>query len=157
LNAKDWVKQSYAGGVAYGRRSAAMPAGGKGTAPSFVVWAVKDPTSGNLDRIQIIKGLDQERPELREDLRRLLGRATARPTNGRAGFQPIQSTVDLEKSNLHELRRLDGTQERYGRIPSFDPSLHAFYLRPRARDPDAPLDPHPGRQVRGCRRPTWCR
>ena len=33
-----------------------MPAGEKGTAPSFVVWAVKDPTSANLDRIQVIKG-----------------------------------------------------------------------------------------------------
>ena len=28
----------------------------KGKAPSFVVWAVKDPDSGNLDRIQIVKG-----------------------------------------------------------------------------------------------------
>ena len=33
-----------------------MPSGGKGTAPSFVVWAVKDPSSGNLDRIQVVKG-----------------------------------------------------------------------------------------------------
>jgi hypothetical protein len=32
-----------------------MPAT-KGTAPTFVVWAVKDPTSANLDRIQVIKG-----------------------------------------------------------------------------------------------------
>ena len=36
-----------------------MPAGGKGTAPKFVVWAVKDPTSGNLDRIQVVKGWTQ--------------------------------------------------------------------------------------------------
>ena len=43
-------------------------------APTFIVWAVKDPTSGNLDRIQIVKGWTQERPELREDLRRRLGR-----------------------------------------------------------------------------------
>jgi Protein of unknown function (DUF3604) len=31
-----------------------MPADKK--APSFAVWAVRDPTSGNLDRIQIVKG-----------------------------------------------------------------------------------------------------
>ena len=28
----------------------------KGKAPSFVVWAMKDPVDGNLDRIQIVKG-----------------------------------------------------------------------------------------------------
>ena len=49
---KDWVKIGYAKGV---------PMGGdlpppKAKAPAFVVWAVKDPTSGNLDRVQIVKG-----------------------------------------------------------------------------------------------------
>ncbi len=48
----DWVKTGYAKGVPMGADLPAM----KGKAPSFVVWAVKDPTSGNLDRIQIVKG-----------------------------------------------------------------------------------------------------
>ena len=34
----------------------ADPSPAKSKAPTFVVWAVKDPTSGNLDRIQIVKG-----------------------------------------------------------------------------------------------------
>src|SRR5208283_4776308 len=52
LNAGDWVHQSYANGVPVGADLPPL----KGTAPTFVVWAVKDPTSGNLDRIQVIKG-----------------------------------------------------------------------------------------------------
>ncbi len=52
LNRKDWVKTGYANGV---------PMGGdlpppQGKAPSFIVWAVKDPDGANLDRIQIVKG-----------------------------------------------------------------------------------------------------
>jgi hypothetical protein len=52
VRAKDWVKTGYASGVPMGGD---LPAP-KGKAPSFAVWAVKDPTSGNLDRIQIVKG-----------------------------------------------------------------------------------------------------
>jgi hypothetical protein len=50
LKQQDWVKQAYAGGVPMG---ADIPAGmGK---PKFIVQAIKDPNSGNLDRVQIIK------------------------------------------------------------------------------------------------------
>jgi hypothetical protein len=49
---RDWVQAAYAGGVAMGGD---LPAA-KGKAPTFVVWAVKDPTSSNLDRIQVVKG-----------------------------------------------------------------------------------------------------
>ena len=46
-------------GRADGRRSADAPAG---KSPSFLVAAMKDPYSGNLDRIQIVKGwLDAKR------------------------------------------------------------------------------------------------
>ena len=37
-------------------------------APTFIVWAVKDPDSGNLDRIQIVKGWTKNGQNLREDL-----------------------------------------------------------------------------------------
>ena len=48
----DWVKQAYALGVPMG---ADLPVSSAGNKPKFLVQAVKDPNSGNLDRIQIIK------------------------------------------------------------------------------------------------------
>ena len=51
---KDFVKKAYAGGVPMGGDLPPKPASAK--APTFAVWALKDPDSGNLDRIQIIKG-----------------------------------------------------------------------------------------------------
>ena len=59
FDAQDWVHQSYANGVPMGADLPPMTGTGPGVAPTFVVWAVKDPTSANLDRIQIIKGWTQ--------------------------------------------------------------------------------------------------
>src|SRR5262249_13225349 len=52
LAQKDWVKAAYGSGVPMGGDLPPV----KSKAPTFVVWAMKDPTSGNLDRIQIVKG-----------------------------------------------------------------------------------------------------
>src|SRR5262245_40965377 len=52
LKQKDWAKAGYAGGVPMGGD---LPAPNS-KAPSFIVWAVKDPDEANLDRIQIGKG-----------------------------------------------------------------------------------------------------
>jgi hypothetical protein len=49
----DWVKKAYVNGVPMGGDLPAMAANAK--APSFIVQAIKDPNSGNLDRIQVIK------------------------------------------------------------------------------------------------------
>ena len=49
----DWVKAAYDGGVPMGGDLPAQTTGQP--APTFVVHALKDPNSGNLDRIQIIK------------------------------------------------------------------------------------------------------
>ena len=52
LQSKDWVRTGYANGVPMGGD---LPAA-TSKAPTFIVWAVKDPDDATLDRIQIVKG-----------------------------------------------------------------------------------------------------
>ena len=125
LNAKDWVKQSYAGGVPMGADLPPMPSGGKGTAPRFVVWAVKDPTSGNLDRIQIIKGWTQNGQTFEKVFD--VAWSGDRKADKWSGRVPaIQSTVDLEKATY--TNSVGSTElKTVWTDPEFDASLHAFY------------------------------
>jgi hypothetical protein len=51
--AKDIAAVGYRKGVPMGADLTAAP-GGK--APQFLIWAAKDPMSGNLDRVQVVKG-----------------------------------------------------------------------------------------------------
>jgi hypothetical protein len=125
VKAKDWVKQSYAGGVPMGADLPPMPAGGKGTAPTFVVWAVKDPTSANLDRIQVIKGWTQDGQSF-EKVYDVAWSGDRKPDRWTGRVPAIQSTVDLDKATYTndvgsaELKTL-------WTDPDFDASLHAFY------------------------------
>jgi hypothetical protein len=125
VKARDWVKQSYAGGVPMGADLPPMPSGGKGTAPSFVVWAVKDPTSGNLDRIQVIKGWTQNGQSF-EKIYDVAWAGDRKPDKWTGRVPAIQSTVDLDKATYTndvgsaELKTL-------WTDPDFDASLHAFY------------------------------
>ena len=125
LNAKDWVKQSYAGGVPMGADLAAMPSGGKGTAPSFVVWAVKDPTSANLDRIQVIKGWTQNGQSF-EKVFDVAWSGERKPDKWSGRVPAIQSTVDLTTATY--TNSVGSTElKTVWTDPEFDPSLHAFY------------------------------
>lgn len=51
---KEFVKKAYETGVTMGQDMKKKPDAAK--APSFAVWAQKDPESANLDRVQIVKG-----------------------------------------------------------------------------------------------------
>ena len=125
LNAGDWVKQSYAGGVPMGADLPPMPSGGKGTAPSFVVWAVKDPTSANLDRIQVVKGWTKNGQSF-EKIFDVAWAGDRRPDRWSGRVPAIQSTVDLEKATY---TNSVGAAElkTVWRDPEFDAGLHAFY------------------------------
>jgi hypothetical protein len=125
LSAADWVKRSYAGGVPMGADLAAMPTGGKGTAPSFVVWAVKDPTSGNLDRIQIIKGWTKNGQSF-EKVYDVVWAGDRTPDQWSGRVPAIQSTVNFEKATYEN--SVGATElKTVWSDPEFDASLHAFY------------------------------
>ena len=124
FDAKDWVHQSYANGVPMGGDLPPVPAG-KGVAPTFVVWAVKDPSSANLDRIQIIKGWTQNGQSF-EKIYDVVWSGDRKPEPGTGKVPAIRSSVDLEKATY--TNDVGSTElKTVWSDPEFDASLHAFY------------------------------
>jgi Protein of unknown function (DUF3604) len=117
----DWVKTGYAKGVPMG--GDLPPA--KAKAPNFIVWAVKDPTSGNLDRIQIVKGWTKNGQSF-EKIFDVVWAGDRKPDKWTGTVPPIGSTVDVEKGTY--TNTLGAVElKTVWTDPEFDPSLHAFY------------------------------
>ena len=74
-----------------------MPAGA--TAPTIMIWAMKDPESGNLDRIQVVKGYYKD------------------------GY-PRDTVYDVAWSDG---RQPDPNSGKLPPVGNFDPSQHAVY------------------------------
>ena len=141
---RDWVKAAYAQGVPMGGDLTPMPAGDK--APSFAVWAVKDPTSGNLDRIQIIKGWTKSGQSFEKvfDVAWAGDREPDKWTGRRAADRKHGRR---RKGHLHEQHRRRRIEDRVDRS-RVRSERSGVLLRPRARDSDAALDDDPGRATR---------
>jgi len=121
LGDKDWVKTGYAKGVPMG--GDLPPA--KAKAPMFMVWAVKDPTSGNLDRIQIVKGWTKSGQSF-EKVFDVVWAGDRKRDKGTGVVPPIGSTVDVE--NATYTNTIGAVElKTIWTDPEFDPSLHAFY------------------------------
>ena len=121
MNDKEWVKAGYAKGV---------PMGGDlkpkaGQTPAFMVWAVKDPDDGNLDRIQIIKGWAKS-GQIFEKIYDVAwsGNRTPDPATGK--LPPVGNTVDVKNATYtNSIGAIE--LKKVWKDPDFDPSLHAFY------------------------------
>src|SRR4030095_6382237 len=96
-----------------------------GKAPTFMVWAVKDPTSGNLDRIQIVKGWTQSGQSF-EKIFDVAWAGARQPAKWTGKIPPIGSTVDVDEATY---TNTIGAVElkTVWTDPEFDPSLDAFY------------------------------
>jgi len=102
-----------------------MPTGGKGTAPTFVVWAVKDPTSANLDRVQVIKGWTKNGQSF-EKIFDVAWFGDRKPDKWSGRVPAIQSTVNIENATYEN--SVGSTElKTVWTDPEFDPGLHAFY------------------------------
>jgi hypothetical protein len=120
----DAVSIGYRKGVAMGGDLPEMPAVKK--APVFMVGALKDAWSGNLDRIQIIKGWVDDNGQRQErifDVAVSDGRTIG--ANGRCKT-PVGNTVDVaDASFLNNIG--DAELRAVWTDPDFNPEYRAFY------------------------------
>ena len=120
-DAPDSIARAYSGGVPMG---ADLPSNGEG-APAFYAWAIRDPNTVGLQRLQIVKGWieDGEHRETVVDVACSDGGAvdpgTQRcPDNG--------ATVDLATCDVSEGPGAAELSAVWS-DPDFDPAQHAFY------------------------------
>ena len=118
---QNWVKAGYASGVPMGGD---LPSA-RSKAPTFALWAVKDPTSGNLDRIQIIKGWSKSGQSF-EKIYDVAWAGNRKPEAFTGKVPPIGSTVDI--ANATYTNDIGAVElKTVWTDPEFDPSLDAFY------------------------------
>lgn len=116
------AQSGYAKGVPMGGDLSAAPVG---KAPTFLVAAAKDPYSGNLDRIQIVKGWLDANGKTHEKVHDVTWSDERKP--GPDGKLPrVGNTVNVANATWSNSV---GSPELIGvwQDPDFDPNVNAFY------------------------------
>jgi len=114
----------YTKGVPMGGELGGAPSGG---APSFLVGALKDPFSGNLDRIQIVKGWLDASGDTHERIYDVAWSDADSRRPGSDGKVPaVGNTVDVENATWSNTIG-DPELITVWEDPDFDPSQPAFY------------------------------
>ena len=118
----DWVKAAYDGGVPMGGD---LPARAGAAGPTFAVHAVKDPSSGNLDRIQIIK-ISTKNGKSAEKVVDVVWSGDRKPDAKTGKVPAVGNTVDLKTATFSNSI---GATELVGEWtdPDFDPAAYATY------------------------------
>ncbi|MDQ3021832.1 MAG: DUF3604 domain-containing protein [Bacteroidota bacterium] len=120
-----WVKTAYATGVPMGSDLPAMSSEGK--APTFIMQAVKDPNSGNLDRIQVIK-VSVKNGKHFEKIYNVVWSGDRKP-DASGKLPPVGNTVDVK--NATYTNTIGNTElTGYWTDPDFDPAVPScYYIR----------------------------
>ena len=118
------AETGYEKGVPMGSDLKAAPAGAK--APSFLVAAMKDPRTGNLDRIQIVKGWLGKDGKGQEKVYDVVWGDADRRKVVKGKLAPVGNTVDVANATWTNTIG-DPELAAVWTDPDFDPSVRAFY------------------------------
>jgi hypothetical protein len=123
LNSRMPAVVGYQKGSPMGGDLRVMPEGAK--APSFMVYALRDPIGANLDRIQIVKGWLDKDGNMREKVYDVAW-SGERVADANGKVPAVGNTVDVANANW---TNSIGAAElaTVWTDPSFDPALKAFY------------------------------
>jgi hypothetical protein len=165
---EEFVQKAYDGGVPMGGDMPPHPAKDFAKVPTFAIWALKDPNSGNLDRIQIVKGWF-ERGYAFEKVYDVVWSEAGQRSVGADGKVPsVGNTVNIKEATYRN--DIGDTQlSAVWKDPDFDPTHHAVYYArvieiptPRwttydakALGIDPPKDVDPTLQERAWSSPIW--
>ncbi len=123
LNSRTPAFVGYQKGVPMGGDLRVMPEGAK--APSFMVYALRDPIGANLDRIQIVKGWLDADGATQEKVYDVAWSGDREPgTDGK--LPAVGNTVDVAHANWTNTIGAAGLQTVWT-DPDFDPERKAFY------------------------------
>ena len=120
---KKFVEKAYKGGVPMGGDLPEMPTRAK--APTFAVWALKDPDSGNLDRVQIVKGW-YENGYPQEKIYDVALSDNRKPDAKTGKVPPVGNTVNIKEATYtNDIG--DSQLSAVWTDPDFKPEHHAVY------------------------------
>ena len=123
-NSRNPAIAGYTKGIAMGGDLKKAP---QGKAPTFLVAALKDPLSGNLDRIQIIKGWLDSSGKLQEKIFNVAwSDAEKRKLSADGKLPPVGNTVDLKTATWTNTIG-DPELVAVWKDPEFNPQVKAFY------------------------------
>jgi len=120
-SANDFVQRGYSKGVPMG---GSLPKG-DGKTLGFILWAAMDPNSGNLDRVQIVKGWLGANGKQHERVYNVAW-GGERQLDKEGDLPAVGNTVDVKKGTYKN--SIGATQlSAVWEDPNFDPQQHAFY------------------------------
>jgi hypothetical protein len=125
ISDRDWIKTAYKTGVPMGGDLPVMKDTSQRHAPTFALWAIKDPTSGNLDRVQIVKGWSKSGQSF-EKVYDVVWSGDRKADRWTGAVPPLDSTIDIDKGTY--MNTVGASElKTVWTDPDFDPSVHSFY------------------------------
>jgi hypothetical protein len=122
IQQKDWIKAAYSGGVPMGGD---LPAQVGKAGPTFLLQAFKDPVSGNLDRIQIIK-VSTKNGKSQEKIYEVAWSGDRKIVRKTGKLPPVGNTVDVKTATFTKGIGSAGLIGEWT-DPDFDPKASATY------------------------------